>query len=441
MASFSSPFPLEVVWDSHLRKLCQIFWSWQLCSSCEMGHSCTTSHCPWQRSKRLARYFEYYKKITASYVPDLLPGSQPALRSHEDVFDIIRLLKAQPDVPRSQLTRDYFAGRGEGPLPTPEDQDRAFSLAVRAMTIVNCSGRHESSDLLELGALSVPWRHDVSLSQFMQDTFPMTAHLGDSWDIKGTSAAIHLKKRAGLQFQPTDDLRSHLKLDRRRGVVEIYYHTAFLKENLIVTRSANCTTMSESIKLGNIPRQLALETLDSLQKILFPSDSESKALLRSLVSKGSFDPNCLRFESASNRTNDEREIEYRYFGARLADLYEEIENPGPRSLVERWFERRSGASARIFAIIKCLCDIVILDDFKTALDRMRSYWLQRCLTGTDSTLSSMLLDESMSMSMFSHGLPRMSSEQSLNHNEKSECEPYLIRIPKSVTAEDIRRSR
>ncbi|KAJ6095678.1 hypothetical protein N7486_006424 [Penicillium sp. IBT 16267x] len=28
-------------------------------------------------------------------------------------------------------------------------------------------------------------------------------------------------------------------------------------------------------------------------------------------------------------------------------------------------------------IFKCLCDTVILDDFKTALDRMRSYWLRK----------------------------------------------------------------
>lgn len=39
-------------------------------------------------------------------------------------------------------------------------------------------------------------------------------------------------------------------------------------------------------------------------------------------------------------------------------------------------------------IFKCLSDIVILDDFKTALDRIRSYWMRRIdssrsVTGTD----------------------------------------------------------
>ena len=89
---------------------------------------------------------------------------------------------------------------------------------------------------------------------------------------------------------------------------------------------------------GNVPRQLALEVLDSLQKILFPSDSESQSLLRSLVSKAFFDPDCLRFESAPYRSDDENKIAYHYFGSRLMDLYDEVENPRPRGLMEKWLE-------------------------------------------------------------------------------------------------------
>ena len=145
-----SLFPLKSVSDSQLQKLCQVLWGWQLCNSCEIGQRCTTADCPWQRSKRLARFFEYYKEVTASYVPDLLPGSHPALRAHEDVFDIIRMLKARPDVPRSQLTDEYFSGRDglQIRLPPLTDQNRAVSLALRIMTMVNCSTRRHSSGLL-----------------------------------------------------------------------------------------------------------------------------------------------------------------------------------------------------------------------------------------------------------------------------------------------------
>jgi hypothetical protein len=103
---------------------------------------------------------------------------------------------------------------------------------------------------------------------------------------------------------------------------------------------------------GAIPRQLALEILDSIQKILFPlSDPKSRSLLLSLTSTASFDPDSLRFESASIRAADEKDIAYLYLGNRLADLYEELENPKPRGWVEKWLERKSRARHVMMATI------------------------------------------------------------------------------------------
>jgi hypothetical protein len=51
----------------------------------------------------------------------------------------------------------------------------------------------------------------------------------------------------------------------------------------------------------------------------------------------------LRFESTSIRKDNETSIKYLYFGSRLADLYEELENPKPRGWIERWLERKSRA--------------------------------------------------------------------------------------------------
>ena len=110
-----------------------------------------------------------------------------------------------------------------------------------------------------------------------------------------------------------------------------------------------------------MPRQLALECLDTIQKILFPlSDLKSRSLLQSLVSTSGFDPDCLRFESASIRNSDEKEISYHYFGAQLADLYEELENPTPRGWVEKWLERKSGARYLMMATLIGVIIAVIL---------------------------------------------------------------------------------
>ena len=108
---------------------------------------------------------------------------------------------------------------------------------------------------------------------------------------------------------------------------------------------------------GALPRQLVLEFLDSIQKILFPlTDDKSRKLLLSLTTTASFDPDCLRFESTSLRNADERDITYHYLGTRLLELYEEVENPTPRSWVEKWLERKSGAR---YVMLATLIGVVI----------------------------------------------------------------------------------
>jgi hypothetical protein len=91
---------------------------------------------------------------------------------------------------------------------------------------------------------------------------------------------------------------------------------------------------------GVLPRALALETLATLQTILFPlTDAKSKALLLSLTSTitQNFDTDVLRYDSATIRDPVyPGAIPYHYFGSRLGDPYEELANPMPRG-IEKWF--------------------------------------------------------------------------------------------------------
>lgn len=96
-----------------------------------------------------------------------------------------------------------------------------------------------------------------------------------------------------------------------------------------------------------LPRQLIWETLDSVQTVLFQlhdiDDIRSEALLRSLVSKSHFDPDCLQYEPAAIRRNGEKSVRFYYWGERLLDLYAEYEDPTPRGWIEVWLEQKSGA--------------------------------------------------------------------------------------------------
>jgi hypothetical protein len=219
--------------------------------------------------------------------------------------------------------------------------------------------------------MSKPWTDNMQFSQFIDEIFPKSDHpsLNDleastTAGLRASLMARKLKKHASLTFQPTDDLRNHLRLNQKAGVVEIFHHTAFLKEHLRLTRdSPRNITVGESISMGALPRQLVLEALDSIQKILFPlTDKKSHALLQSLTSSraAGFDPDCLRFESSSIRLPEEKDIAYYYFGSRLMDLYEELQDPKPRGWLERWLERRSAPRYVMMATVFGVLAAVLL---------------------------------------------------------------------------------
>lgn len=112
--------------------------------------------------------------------------------------------------------------------------------------MVNCSAQQHSSALMEFGAFQRHWRDDCTLSQFMVESFRTTDHpdlndsnIAASDSIKRGLMAKKLKSRLGVRFSPTDSLRAHLRYDRKAQAIEIFHHTAFLREHLRMTKG--CT--------------------------------------------------------------------------------------------------------------------------------------------------------------------------------------------------------
>ncbi|CAF3477310.1 hypothetical protein HG531_012495 [Fusarium graminearum] len=184
------------------------------------------------------------------------------------------------------------------------------ALGVKVLLMIDPSITYHSPDRLERGTFRLHWKEDVSLSKYIQDSFPLSKHKVLSYngselfaDLKWQLRACNLKKRLKITIRATSDIRNHLLFDRRNYILEVYHYTSFLKEQLRVTRDAgDCSSPSSSLKMGVLPRQLVLEILDSLQGTLFPlSDPKSKKLVRSLIEKCHFDPDILNFEFSSVR--------------------------------------------------------------------------------------------------------------------------------------------
>lgn len=167
--------------------------------------------------------------------------TRPALRNHQDLFNIIHLLKEKRDATRDSLTQEHFDSYGEA-LPDKLDQERAFDLAVRIMATVKCTQRRVLLGTWSRNIAPRVWRGNETTRKFFLQTFPMSdvVDLGDEEGIlaRAQLAAHRLKRIHGFDFKGTDDLDRHLVLDPRckKRTVLIYHHTAFLKEHIMASQ-------------------------------------------------------------------------------------------------------------------------------------------------------------------------------------------------------------
>ncbi|KAF4973928.1 hypothetical protein FZEAL_9114 [Fusarium zealandicum] len=248
MIDLSSAYPLRHVSEHELRTLATALWDWKFCASCQLKpgwEQCSPQPCPGRRWDRMKPFFDYYKRITESYVPEL-DGGSPAIECHEDLFAVIRRLRENPDTKRSELTSAHFVTGDSTQRPTAGDQSRAFNLAFKVLTMTTCCLEDRSRDALETGMQPVSWRDDVSWTRLLTTMFLGTveANMTHQYSEDETSRRIHrevtarrLVKVARLRFVPTDELRNHLKLDAQKGTVELYHQTSFLKESLAASQT------------------------------------------------------------------------------------------------------------------------------------------------------------------------------------------------------------
>ncbi len=238
-------WPLKGTSDSQFKKLCCVLWEWDFCDGCKIDQRCVSAQCPWQkRSLKLQPFFRLYQKMTSSYMPEMHTTSNYALRTHEDLFEIIQTLKQNLTTPRANLTAAHFARRGYNSLPHPADQNRAFDLAAKVMTTVDCSIENQSgSDILV-------WGDDKSFQDLVRSVgstryHPVLASDEErSLDPKEQLSAIRLKKSAHIKFRGTDDIKNHLRLEGK--IVEIFHQTSVLKEHLRLTRDEHAKASTEN---------------------------------------------------------------------------------------------------------------------------------------------------------------------------------------------------
>lgn len=231
-------------------------WSWDLSRFCNerRPHVCIHQHCIDGRIPQLQRYFAYYKAIVSTYMDENSANTRQ-LETHEDLFQVVSILKSNPDATLSELCR---LTRPNTSSQTADEtrQANTVALGVKALLMIDPSALHHSSDRLEKGTYRIHWKEDVPLSKYIQDSFPPGNHNVLSYnnselfaEAKRELKAVNLKKRLGISIRATSDIRNHLHFDRKNNYLEVYHYTSFLKEQLRVTRDVgDCSSPSSSLK-------------------------------------------------------------------------------------------------------------------------------------------------------------------------------------------------
>lgn len=293
-----------------------------------------------------------------SFVAQFEQARQCVGSSEEEVLEAIASIKkATADARKSgNKTKPDLS---TSVLVIPPKKERVFQLAASIATMCNCIGQDWGDSRFGDSALEAMgrWQCDQSLDAFIEDSFPKNEHQelqvgGRKMEtIRRKLTAVNLKSIGNIEIQGTHDLRNHLRLNDWEGKVrvKIFHHTSFLRQHLLASKQAKEQGDSDEVSDGFVlPRGLALETLYTLQ-ILFPSDNQSTSkLIEKLVSTEGFDPNVGKH--ITNGTDDngielkgeQKEAQkWKYWGSRMLDLYEELQNERPHGTWDVWVERNS----------------------------------------------------------------------------------------------------
>jgi len=104
-------------------------------------------------------------------------------------------------------------------------------------------------------------------------------------------------------------------------------------------------------------------------------DAKAKRLLNLLVKdeRYKFDAETGRFEFGALRSAGEENISYVYLADRLEELYQESQNPRPRSWLDEQLQRRSGARYMMLATLVGVVFAVLLGMAALALSALQTW--------------------------------------------------------------------
>ncbi|KAK1850818.1 uncharacterized protein CCHR01_06565 [Colletotrichum chrysophilum] len=298
------------------------------------------------------------------------PNSATGTLSHEHVLRAVDILKENPSITRKDAFEKMRQVNGLRSASDPSIA-KVLDLAVRCVIMVDCAAKQHHSSSFKIGDYRpASWDMDEKFVDFVTRSFPEVSSMTGP-------AASHLSsemfpskawelKRLGIEFRRTNNLAEHLLFDERKNYLFVFHQAQFLKAHIAkhcYSQDPFGLTFGESLKSGTLPPQLLVETLYSIQEVLFAAhDIKSGRILKKLISPrhGKFDPECYQYDALDLDVQPPEGFSYIYWGKRLTALRELFDKKPPRNRLEKWLQRQlSERNAFLVALVALLISIVV----------------------------------------------------------------------------------
>ncbi|KAK8038981.1 hypothetical protein PG993_007392 [Apiospora rasikravindrae] len=285
--------------------------------------------------------------------------------SHSQVPEASRFIKSHALISRRKLQAD-LSKHFDKPISL-RGADTLTTMTVQLMLMLdpNAKSRDPGTSTMKHHD-AVSWEADETLVSFVEralnsireTTSPRSANnLRDNNLIK----AWKLRDRLGIRICSTDNIAEHLLSDGKENIF-VFHHASFLKSQLKRAKAEGLqlrTNLADSLKAGILPPQFLLETLHSIQDVLFPyQDHSSKVFLKGLVRGSKFDSECMNYELYEYDVSTD--FKYIYWQDRIENLHSLLDQRRGRNRLERAFERLgTQANAFVIAIFALIISIVV----------------------------------------------------------------------------------
>lgn len=193
-----------------------------------------------EKFNSFSTYFKTYDSLTVPQYATI-QIQPPTLNSHDDIRKLALELKANPQCTREEFKRQLFPKELKDSEASVE-QERAINVAVQLMFMIDCSDKDRHCEGYEIGGFRpVNWDGSERFTEFVKRVFPTGVSnmekVRTALKEKNALKCWKLRKRAHINFLPTNNLAEHLLYDPRDNVVRIFCQTAFLKAHLRLSAS------------------------------------------------------------------------------------------------------------------------------------------------------------------------------------------------------------